>query len=32
MRAKGFSQAKQFSWTRTARETMAVYERIANLM
>lgn len=27
LQAKGFQQAKQFSWTRTARETIAVYRR-----
>jgi glycosyltransferase involved in cell wall biosynthesis len=28
MREKGLARAKQFSWERTARETIAVYERV----
>lgn len=30
MRTKGLLQAKQFSWERTARETMDVYQRVGN--
>lgn len=32
LRAKGLQQAKQFSWERTARATMEVYERAGNLL
>ena len=28
LRAKGLARAAQFSWERTARETIAVYERV----
>jgi glycosyltransferase involved in cell wall biosynthesis len=28
--AKGLQRAKQFSWERTARETIAVYEKVLN--
>ena len=30
--AKGFVQARKFSWERAARETLAVYERVSGLM
>ena len=30
MTEKGLAQAKKFSWERTAKETMAVYERVLN--
>jgi glycosyltransferase involved in cell wall biosynthesis len=29
LRAKGLARAAQFSWERTARETFAVYRRVA---
>ena len=29
LRARGLRQAAQFSWERTARETVKVYERVA---
>ena len=28
LRARGLARAAQFSWERTARETIAVYERV----
>jgi len=28
LRAKGLARAKEFSWERTARETIAVYEKV----
>jgi alpha-1,3-rhamnosyl/mannosyltransferase len=28
LRKKGLARAAQFTWERTARETMAVYERV----
>ena len=28
LREKGLARAAQFSWERTARETIAVYERV----
>jgi glycosyltransferase involved in cell wall biosynthesis len=28
LRAKGLARAAQFTWERTARETIAVYERV----
>lgn len=28
LRAKGLARAAQFTWQRTARETLAVYERV----
>lgn len=30
LRTKGFAQATKFSWERTARETLAVYNQVAN--
>lgn len=32
LHTKGLQQAQLFSWERTARETMAVYERVGNFM
>ncbi len=29
MRAKGLKRAATFSWQRTARETLAVYQKVA---
>jgi glycosyltransferase involved in cell wall biosynthesis len=29
LRARGLERARQFSWDRTARETLAIYERVA---
>jgi len=29
LREAGFARAKQFDWNRTARETLSLYERIA---
>ena len=31
LRAAGFAQARKFDWQRTARETLAVYERVAKM-
>ena len=30
LRAKGIERAAEYSWARTARETLAVYERVAD--